>query len=145
MRSIRARMVFNFMFIIIITVFILEILLINTIERNYQENRKDILISQIKVGADIYQRYYSDTLLYENVLNDVDIFGKQDMAEAQIIDMSGKVLNSSTPNDPKDLSDMKDVKDALSGGFGSWIGYVDNTNEEVMAVSGPLKSGSSAV
>jgi len=138
-------MVFNFMFIIIITVLILEILLINTIERNYQENRKDILVSQIKVGADIYQRYYSDTPLYENVLNDVDIFGKQDMAEAQIIDLSGKVLNSSTPNEPKDLSGMKDVKDALAGGFGAWIGYVDNTNEEVMAVSGPLRSGSSSV
>jgi signal transduction histidine kinase len=145
MRSIKTRLVANFMFVIVITVLILEILLINVIRQNYYVSREGFLVSQIKLCSDIYLRYYSDTSLYENVLNDVDTFWKPIKAQVQIIDLNGKVKMDSIGVTPEDLSGKKDVKEALGGSIGTWVGNVDYTDEEVMAVSCPLKSGSKPV
>ncbi len=142
MRSIRTRLAANFMFVIIITVLILEILLINVIKQNYYISREGFLVSQIKVCSDIYLRYYSDTSIYENVLNDVDTFWKTTTAQVQIVDLKGVVTMDSIPNEHKDVSGMKDVQQALGGSIGTWVGNVDYTDEEVMAVSCPLKSKS---
>lgn len=142
MRSIRTRLVANFMFVIIITVLILEILLINVIKQNYYISREGFLVSQIKVCSDIYLRYYSDTSIYENVLNDVDTFWKTTSAQVQIVDLNGIVTMDSVPNENKDVSAMKDVQQALSGNIGTWVGKVDYTDDKVMAVSCPLKSRS---
>ncbi|MDP4180409.1 MAG: HAMP domain-containing sensor histidine kinase [Bacillota bacterium] len=145
MRSIRTKLVANFMFVIIISVLILEILLINVIKQNYYISREGFLVSQIKMCSDIYLRYYADTSLYENVLNDVDTFWKPIKTQVQIIDLSGNVKMDSIGVTPSDLSGKKDVRSALNGSIGTWVGNVDYTKEEVMAVSCPLKSGSKTV
>lgn len=144
-KSIKERLVINFMFIIIITVVALEIFLISTVRRNYYKNLEDNLYNQIKISSDLYYQYFSDDTLHENVLNNVDTFWKQTEAQVEIIDLSGKVIMDSIGVIPSDISEMEDVAKALQGQKGRWIGKVDYDTERVMAVSYPLRSGDEIV
>lgn len=145
MKSIKKRLVSSFLYIIIITVFILEVLIINIVRENYYKNLEDNMYNQIRVSSDLYLRYFSDTSLSENVLNNVDTFWKQTTAQVQIIDTSGNVLMDSIGLPPANLSQMEDVKKALNGQKGKWIGNVNYDKEKVMTIAYPLKSGSSIV
>lgn len=140
-KSIKKRLVVNFMFIILITVITLEIFLINTVKQNYYQNLEDNLYNQIKMSANLYSQYFSDATLHENVLNNVDTFWKQTTAQVQIIDLDGNVLMDSIGVIPSDVSTMEDVTKALKGEKGKWIGKVSYDTEQVMAVSYPLMSG----
>lgn len=140
MKSIRKRLVSNFVFIILITVFTLEILIINIVKENYYRNLEESMFSQLTFSAELYDRYFSDTSLLENVSNNVDMFYKQTSAQVQIIDTSGEVIKDSICFKTQNLYRLEDVKKALIGGKGKWIGYVEYTDEKVMALSYPLKS-----
>lgn len=140
MIGIRKRMALSFIFIVILTVFFLESLIINIVRQNYYKNLENNLFSQIKVSADIYNRYFSDETLYDNVLNNVDSFWKQTGAQVEIIDDKGKVLMDSIGIMPEDGTVFRDVEDALKTGKGTWTGKVDYDDQPVMAVSYPLKS-----
>lgn len=145
MKSIKKRLVSNFLFIIIITVIILEVLIINIVGENYYKNLEDNMLNQIRVSSDLYLRYFSDSSLKDNVLNNVDTFWKQTTAQVQIVDTKGNVLMDSIGVTPGNLSQMEDVKKALNGERGRWIGNVDYDNERVMTIAYPLKSGNNIV
>jgi len=143
MRSIRTRLAVNFIFIVIVTVVILEVLIINIVRQNYYKNLEDSLYNQIRISANLYERYFSDATLYDNVLHNVDTFWKQTSAQVQIMDKSGRLLMDSIgiiPSEDSGDSLEEDVKEALKGEKGKWIGKVDYDDEMVMAVSYPLKS-----
>ncbi|WP_081562161.1 sensor histidine kinase [Clostridium formicaceticum] len=145
MKSIKKRLVFNFVFIIIITVVILEIFLISSIRQYYYKNLDSTLLNQIQISANLYEKYFSDASLQENVLNNVDTFWKQTSAQVEIIDMDGKVLMDSIGIISKTTKEMEDVKRAMEGEVGKWIGSVDYDTEKVMAISYPLHSGGQLV
>ncbi len=140
MRSIKLRLVMNFMIIIIITVVILELLLITNIKRNHYKNLEENLYNQLKVSTELYYKYFSHTTLQENVLNNVDTFWKQTSAQVQIIDINGDVLMDSIGVSPTNLLHMDDVQKSLLGEYGKWIGLVSYDDHRVMALSYPLKS-----
>lgn len=56
-KSIKTRLVKNFMLIIIITVVILEVVLINAVKSYYYKNVEDILTNQIEFSTSYYLRY----------------------------------------------------------------------------------------
>lgn len=145
MQSIKKRLVVNFLFIIIVTVVILEISLIGLVRQNYYKSLEDSLFNQIKVSSDLYFRYFSDATLHENVLNNVDTFWKQATVQVEIIDTSGKILMDSIGVIPPDAAKMEDVQKALAGQKGKWIGNVGYDRSQVMAISYPLKSGNEIV
>lgn len=145
MKSISKRLVVNFMFIVFITVFILEFLLISMLKHNFYKNIEESMFNQAKVSAELYGKYFSEASIYENVLNNVDTFWKQSSAQVEIIDLKGKVLMDSIGIMQDDLSNVEDVKQAINGNTGVWIGNVNYDSEKVMAISYPLKSGESVV
>jgi signal transduction histidine kinase len=138
--TIRKRMALSFIFIIILTVLILEALIIDIVRRNYYKNLEDSLYSQVKVSCDLYYKYFSDATLPDNVLNNVDSFWKQTDAQVEIIDLNGRVLMDSIGVVAEGGARWPDVEDALKSGRGAWTGRVDYDSHPVMAVSGPLKS-----
>jgi signal transduction histidine kinase len=145
MKSIINRLVLYFIVIIVITVVILEVLIFNIVKQSDYKNLEDSMLSQIKVSSDLYLRYFSDSTLYENVLNNVDTFWKQSTSQVEIIDLSGKVLMDSIGVLPSETLRSDDVKQALKGQKGTWIGKVTYDTENVMAVSYPLSSGDKIV
>jgi signal transduction histidine kinase len=145
MTGIRRRLSLSFIFIIVLTVIILEILILNMLKQNYYSNLEDTLTSQLKVSASIYSRYFSDNTLYDNILNNVDSFWNQSDVQVQIIDTNGKVLMDSIGVIQEEGQKMPDVEKALTDGRGSWVGKVSYDNEGVMAVSCLLTSQDSVV
>ncbi|KLU64742.1 alkaline phosphatase synthesis sensor protein PhoR [Desulfosporosinus acididurans] len=138
MRGIRARLTANFMIVIIITVTILELLLIYTVRRNYYGSLEGSLTNQIKISADLYAKYFSDTSLKENVLYNVDAFWNQSNAEVEIVDKDGNIVMDSQGTIPSEKAAYNDIKDALMGKTGKWIGTL--SGQKVMAVAYPLKA-----
>lgn len=138
-KSIKTRLVGNFMLIIIITVCILEMFLINAEKHYSYKNLEDVVTNQIKLSSDFYDKYFSMSSLESNVLNNVDVFWEKTTSEVQIIDMSGNVLMDSIGVASNNVANMPDVKKAIGGELGKWIGHVDYDDVEVMAISYPLK------
>lgn len=145
-KSIKRRLLINFILIIISMVVILEVLFINTVKDNYYKNLEQNMLNQIRVSSDWYFKYVSDTSLSENVLNNEDTFWKQTSAQVQIIDLNGKVIMDSIGASTKDTLNYSDVKLSLNGEAGTWVGKINETDsDEAMAVSYPLKSSEKQV
>lgn len=143
MKGIRARLTANFMIVIIITVTILEMLLIYTVRQNYYGSLEGSLTNQIKISANLYAKYFSDTSLQENVLYNVDAFWNQSNAEVEIVDKDCKIVMDSQGAIPLENIAINDIKDALNGKTGRWIGTLNG--QKVMAVAYPLKANNQIV
>ncbi len=138
MSSIKKRLVMNFMFIIVITVIIMELFLITGIRNNYYKNLEDTLVNQLQTSTALYERYFSDATLQENVLNNVDTFWKQVTAQVEIIDMDGRTIMNSLGVIADSAEEKDDVRAALQGEKGIWIGRVPYATEKVMAAACPI-------
>lgn len=127
------------MFIIFISVVILEILLISFVKRYYYQNVEDVLTNQIRMSSEFYSRYFSNTSLEDNILDNVDAFWKQTTAQVQIIDPTGKILMDSIGRMPKERLKSVDFQKALKDQKGVWVGNVEYDVSNVMAITYPLK------
>lgn len=128
------------MLVIFTSIFILELLLIGFVKQYYYNNTERMLLNQIKISADFYSRYFSNSTLRENITESVDVFWKQTEAQVQIIDINGTVLLDSLGVLHDQPLNTIDVKKALTGESGRWIGQVDYDAPDVMAVSYPLEA-----
>lgn len=142
--GLRAKLVFRFMIIIVISVGLLEFMIINFVKKYHYDNIEGILTNQIKISSDFYYKYFSNTSLEENVLNNVDVFWKQTDAQVQIINKNGKLLMDSI-GVKDEVNKGDDIEKALLGGKGVWKGSVKYNKSKVMAISYPLKSKSGDV
>ncbi len=140
MKSIKNKLVSNFVLVIFTSIFILELLLLGIIKNYYYNNTEQMLLSQLRTSADYYNRYFSSSTLSENITKNINVFWQQTDAQVQIINIEGKVLLDSLGVVHKSNIETSDVQKALSGGSGKWIGTVDYDNIEVMAVSYPLEA-----
>jgi len=145
MLDIRKRMTLSFITVILFTVLVLEILIIDVVRKNYYKNLEDSLYNQIKFSCGLYEKYFADASLTDNVLNNVDSFWKQTNAQVEILDARGKVLMDSIGYMPEDDGVFPDVAEALEKGKGVWVGKVPYDNDPVMAVSSVLKVDGSVV
>lgn len=143
MKGIRGRLTANFMIVILISVAFLEVLLIYTVQHNYYGSLKGNLTNQVRISADMYSKYYSDTSLEDNILYNVDAFWKQSNAEVQIVDRDGKIVMDSMGVIPDPGEPDEDIRSALNDHMGDWVGKLNG--QKVMAVAYPLKSGGKIV
>lgn len=137
-KSIKTRLVINFMLIIVITVVIFEVVLTNWIKTYYYNNIENILSNQIQFSIDYYLRYYSTSPLEDTVLDDIDVFWQHTSAQVQILDRQGNLLMDSLGVVDKNINTFPDVRKAVGGEKGSWAGRVDYDEDMVMAVSLPM-------
>ncbi|MGI6733040.1 MAG: sensor histidine kinase [Anaerovoracaceae bacterium] len=143
MKGIRGRLTAIFMIVILISVVILEMMLIYTVRQNYYDSLRGNLTNQIKISADMYSRYYSDTSLEDNILYNVDAFWNQSNARVEIVDSEGIIIMDSLGTFPGPEEPVGDIEDALNDKTGEWIGKLGG--QKVMAISYPLKSNGQIV
>lgn len=143
MKGIRGRLAASFMIVILVSVAILEVLMIYTVQQNYYGSLRGNLTNQVKISADMYSRYYSDTSLEDNILYNVDAFWNQSNAEVEIVDRDGNIVMNSLGTIPEQAEPMEDIQDALNDKLGEWVGRING--EKVMAVAYPLKSNGQIV
>ncbi|WP_422485288.1 sensor histidine kinase [Gudongella sp. DL1XJH-153] len=139
-RSIKSRLIKNFMLIILVTVIFLEILLITGIRNHYYKNVEDILTSQIEFSTNFYARYFSSGTLEGILIEDTDIFWQHTAAQVQILDLEGNILMDSLGINFTDKIETPDIQQALNEGRGVWTGNVSYDDEPVMAVAMPIES-----
>ncbi len=134
-KGIRVRLTANFVLVIIFTVAILESLLIYIVRQNYYSSLEGSLDNQIKICAEMYTKYFSDTSLQDNVLYNVDAFWNQSNAEVQIVDRNGNIIMDSQGVILQEVAG-KDIGEALAGKKGVWVGRLNG--QKVLAVAHPL-------
>jgi signal transduction histidine kinase len=144
-KSIKARLVGNFIIVILISVLTFEALLIYFTRFYFYSNVESALTNQIKTTSDFYTQYFSNVPLEVNIIDNADIFWKQTAAEVQIVQLTGAVVLDSQGIIHKELLRSDDFNAAKKGLKGVWIGSKGNDGEHVMAVSYPLKSDSEEV
>lgn len=138
-KSIKTRLVKNFMLIIVITVVILELVLIKGVREYYYKNVETILTNEIELSIDYYLRYFSSETLEDIVIDDIDVFWQHTNAQVQILDPNGKLLMDSLGVKINDSYMFPDIQMAIAGENGSWVGNVDYYDNPVMSVSAPIK------
>ena len=138
-KSIKTRLVINFMLIIIITVVILEVVLISGVKEYYYKNVQLILTNEIELSIDYYSRYFSSETLEDIVIDDIDVFWQHTNAQVQILNPEGKLLMDSLGAKNDDTNILPDVQMAITGEKGSWVGNVNYYDSPVMSVSAPIK------
>ena len=139
-KSVRTRLIYSYMSIIIISILIFIFMVSLFIKQYYYKGVEDILTDQVNMSVNFYAQYFSDSSLQDNVMDNVDVFWKFTSAQVQIIDDKGRVLMDSIGMVFEDELDTPDVKKAMLEGRGTWIGRMPHTGEMVMAVAQPLKS-----
>ncbi|MCR3954988.1 MAG: HAMP domain-containing histidine kinase [Gudongella sp.] len=144
-RSIKSRLIKNFMLIILVTVIFLEILLITGIRNHYYKNVEDILTSQIEFSTTFYARYFSSGNLEGILIEDTDIFWQHTAAQVQILDLEGNILMDSLGINFTDRIETPDVQQAINDGRGVWTGNVEYDSEPVMAVAMPIESAGESI
>ncbi len=118
-RSIKTRLVKNFMLVIVITVLILEVVLSNAIRQYYYKNIEDILTSQIEYSTDFYSRYFASFDIRDIVIDDIDLFWRYTNAQVQIISLEGDLLMDSLGVNYTEPIETADVLKAKKYGKGS--------------------------
>lgn len=146
LKSIRSRLVGSYLLIILLTVTIFSVALVFIIRQNYYGNAEEILERQAQSAANLYNRYPPNSLkknakvLLENTIESID-------AQVQIIDSKGIVLADS------ELAGLvghkivaPDVENSLKDKtMSKWIGKISSTDEPIVSVSYPLKSGNEVI
>ncbi len=134
-RSIKTRLVKNFMLVILITVLILETVLLTGVKDYYYSNVEDILSNQIDFSTDFYSRYFDTFNLEDILIDDIDIFWRYTNAQVQILSLDGEVLMDSLGVAHSDRIKTSDITNALNMNKGVWIGNISYDDYPVMAVS----------
>lgn len=137
-KSIKSRLIKNFMIIIILTVLIIEISLIRGVKEYFYNNVETILTNQLELSTTFFERYFSSSDLSDIILDDVDVFWLHTKAQVQILDTNGKILMDSLGTDIEENIDSQEVKKVLSAGKATKIGETAYSKEPVMSVSMPL-------
>lgn len=144
-KSIRTRLMGNFIFIILISVLTFEALLIYFTRFYFYNNVESILTNQIKTVSDFYTQYYSNVPLEVNIIDNADIFWKQTDAEVQIAEQTGEVVLDSEGSIYSQYISNDDFKSAQKGKKGVWTGRKQDSGEHIMAVAYPLRSDTEQV
>lgn len=146
MKSIKNKLVINFIVIVITIVVLLEVLFVVLLRNHYYDNAAAMLTNQLKTSTDLYSKYYADTSLRENVISNVDTFWNRTNAQVEIFDNERNLLMDSLSIGGEKVSNQSiDIQKALTGDPARWIGKVSYDNNKVMAVSYPIKSGDKIV
>lgn len=137
-KSIRIRLVKNFMLVILITVVIIVIPLSNTVQEYYYKNLEDVITSQIESSTSFYSRYFPSYNLDDILIDDIDIFWRYTDVQVQILSLEGELLLDTLGVSYDEPINTSDVITTQGGEKGVWVGTVPYSTEAVMAVSVPL-------
>lgn len=140
MKSIRSKLLKNFLIVIVSTVLILDILTIICLKGYYYKNTQNTLENQLESSINFYQKYFANNKLMENIYDNVDVFWNTNEGQVEILDPDGELLMDSYGIRDNELLSTPDISKAKNGGIGVWTGKVNSYNEKVMIISKGINS-----
>ncbi|WP_027624728.1 sensor histidine kinase [Clostridium lundense] len=145
MHGIGKRILKSYIFIIFLTLFIIESILLIGIKRYYIVSVEEILSKQLEVSSNFYNKYLSDSNLNKVAANFIDNIQSNTTGEIQLIDKNKRVIIDSLHLYNGEIINSKDIDAALEGKKGRVIGKLEGTNENIMSVTMPLLSKNNVV
>ena len=140
MKSIRSKLLKNFLIVIILTVVILDILALLCLKGYYYKNTQDTLVNKLEGYINFYQKYFSNNKLIDNIYENMDVFWNTNQEQVEILDPNGKLLMDSYGIRDSYLLTTPDIQKAKEGEVGVWTGDVSSYNDKIMVVSKAIKS-----
>ena len=144
MRSIRKRLIGNYITIALVTVLILEGLFAVAISEYYIGGVERILVNQAETSATFFNRYADAGDIYKKSNYIFENLNIDEAALIEVVDMQGRVVIDSTGSSTENVINTFDVTQALRGQSEVWRGRSD-LNEPIVAVSAPIYDGTSVV
>ena len=144
MRSIRKRLIGNYVTIALVTVLILEGLFAVAISEYYLGSIERILVNQAETSATFFNRYADAGDIYKKsnyIFENMDV---EETALVEVLDLSGRVVIDSTGSSSDEKIVTNDVQQALKGKQEVWRGRSD-LDEPIIAVSAPIYDGATVV
>ena len=124
MKSIRSKLLKNFLIVIVSTVLVFDVLTILCLKAYYYKNTQNTLINQLESAINFYQKYFSNNKLMENIYDNVDIFWNTKEEQIEILDSDGNLLMDSYGIRDNQLLSTPDIAKAKSGNVGILIGIM---------------------
>lgn len=140
MKSIRSKLLKNFLIVIILTVLILDVLTLLCLRGYYYKTTQDTLVNQLEGYINFYQKYFSNNKLIDNIYENMDVFWSTNQEQVEILDSDGKLLMDSYGIRNPEILSTPDITKAKSGEVGVWTGNVSYYNEKIMIVSKSINS-----
>lgn len=140
LKSIRSKLLKNFLIVIISTISILDILTILCLRGYYYKSTQNSLINELESSINFYQKYFSNKKLMENIYDNVDVLWNVKEEQIEVLDSNGNLLMDSYGIRDNKLLSTPDIIKAKNGGIGVWSGYIDSYNEKVMVISKGINS-----
>ena len=145
MRSIRRRLIGNYVTVALVTVLILEGLFAVAISEYYMGGIERILVNQAETSASFFNRYADAGDIYKKSNYIFENFDIDESALIEVIAPNGQVVIDSTGSSSTERVMSNDVMQALKGKSGTvWRGR-SNLDEPVIAASAPIYDGDSVV
>ncbi len=138
--SIKWKVVFTHIIVVTVILLIFEIFLIKLIKDYYYGNVELLLKSNINTATELYDSRLVDKSIETRakfLLEDESI---PDYVDAQILDTSGKIIESTSRFKTNEKIETIDYYEAKKGRIGVWRGSDEETAENIMAVSSPIYS-----
>ena len=114
MKSIRNRILRNFLIVIISTIFILDISTIICLKAYYYKNTAKTLENGIDSSINFYNRYFSSKELIENVYDNIDAFWDNSKNQVEILDENGQLLMDSFGIRDEKILNTPDIAKAIN-------------------------------
>ena len=140
MKSIRSKLLKNFLIVIILTVLILDVLTLLCLRGYYYKTTQDTLVNQLEGYINFYQKYFSNNELIDNIYENMDVFWSTNQEQVEILDSDGKLLMDSYGIRNPEILSTPDIARAKVGEVGVWTGNVSYYNEKIMIVSKAINS-----
>lgn len=144
MRSIRKRLVGNYITIALVTVLILEGLFAVVISEYYMGGIERTLLNQASTSATFFNRYSDAGDIYKKssyIFENLDI---EENALIEVLDLNGCIVIDSTGSSSGEIVNTSDVMQALKGKTAVWRGR-SKLSEPIIAVSAPIYDNASVV
>ncbi len=138
--SIGLKLTLNFTLVILVTILIFEGIMTFGIHEYYYGNVEQVLFDRINIAVEFYNGYIKDTNLRSKSKLILENSSVPNYLELQILDLSGKVIDTSSRIYNQQIVNTEDFNLSKTGVVGVWRGKNPPTGELVMAVSAPLFS-----
>lgn len=141
-KSITKRWIFNNLGLVFLTLIVIEMAFIYSIQNYYYSSAKQYLISKINAVTSILSIHAQDSAANFNteIRTTLENFNEKDKMELMAINSKGKIVITSSGFSPDENVSMPDYDEISTGKkSGYWVGKLPR-GEKIMAVSVPISS-----